>query len=195
MDARDKRGHDELNISAVSFNSGRRPAPFLAAVRGHHTDIMATKPVPPRPAPRLYLATPLVADPTLLASQLPALLAAADIAAVLLRLAPSDERGIIQRTKALAPVVQNAGAALLLGGKRRRGQQCAEVRAFDAHLLQRPEIGLDGRQFLFVVREIEQGLSIPAAHIRSLGIVRHLICPPVRVESREKGVPHRGLKA
>jgi thiamine-phosphate pyrophosphorylase len=83
---------------------------------GHHTDIMATKPFPPRPAPRLYLATPLVADPAQLASQLPALLAAADVAAVLLRLAPGDERGMIQRGKALAPPVQKAGAALLFDG-------------------------------------------------------------------------------
>ncbi len=83
---------------------------------GHHTDIMATKPVPPRPTPRLYLATPLVTDHAQLATQLPALLGAADVAAVLLRLAPSDERGIIQHTKALAPPVQRAGAALLLDG-------------------------------------------------------------------------------
>ncbi len=83
---------------------------------GHHTDIMATKPVPPRPAPRLYLATPLVADPAQLASLLPALLAAADVAAVLLRLAPNDERSLIQCAKALAPPVQKAGAALLLDG-------------------------------------------------------------------------------
>lgn len=76
---------------------------------------MATKPPPPRPAPRLYLATPLVTDPAQLAL-LPALLDAADIAAVLLKLAPSDERGMIQRAKALAPVVQKAGAALLLDG-------------------------------------------------------------------------------
>lgn len=92
------------------------PAPFLAALRGHHTAIMATKPVPPRPAPRLYLATPPVADPAQLVSQLPELLAVTDIAAVLLRLAPSDERGIIQRAKALASPVQKAGAALLLDG-------------------------------------------------------------------------------
>ena len=79
---------------------------------------MATKPksVPPRPAPRLYLATLPVADPAALASTLPELLAAADVAAVLLRLAPADERGLIQRAKALAPVVQKAGAALLLDG-------------------------------------------------------------------------------
>ncbi|MDZ4367924.1 MAG: thiamine phosphate synthase [Afipia sp.] len=77
---------------------------------------MATKPPPPRPAPRLYLATPPVTDPAQLASDLPALLAAADVAAVLLRLTPADERGMIQRVKALAPVIQKAGAAVLLDG-------------------------------------------------------------------------------
>jgi len=77
---------------------------------------MATKPIPQRPAPRLYLATPPVADPAALISTLPALLAAADVAAVLLRFAPGDERSLIQRAKALAPVVQQAGAALLLDG-------------------------------------------------------------------------------
>jgi len=77
---------------------------------------MATKPVPQRPAPRLYLATPPVSDPAQLASQLPALLEAADVAAVLLRFAPGDERSLIQRAKALAPVVQKAGSALLLDG-------------------------------------------------------------------------------
>lgn len=77
---------------------------------------MATKPPPPRPAPRLYLATPPVTDPAQLASDLPALLAAADVAAVLLRLTPADERGMIQRVKALAPVIQKAGAAVLLHG-------------------------------------------------------------------------------
>lgn len=75
---------------------------------------MATKPPPPRPAPRLYLATPVIADSAQLASELPELLAAADVAAVLLRLAPGDERSIIQRAKALAPVVQKTGAALLI---------------------------------------------------------------------------------
>ena len=47
---------------------------------------------------------------------LPDLLTAADIAAVLFRLTPADERSMIQRTKALAPTVQKAGAALLLDG-------------------------------------------------------------------------------
>jgi thiamine-phosphate pyrophosphorylase len=77
---------------------------------------LASKPVPPRPVPRLYLATPVVADPAPLMASLPALLAGADIAAVLLRLAPSDERTLTNRVKALAPVIQHSGAALLLDG-------------------------------------------------------------------------------
>jgi thiamine-phosphate pyrophosphorylase len=77
---------------------------------------LSNKPVPPHPAPRLYLATPEVDDPSQLASQLPKLLAAADIAAVLLRLKQTDQRTMIARAKALAPAVQNAGTALLLDG-------------------------------------------------------------------------------
>ena len=76
----------------------------------------ATKPPPPRPAPRLYLATPEVDDPSQLATDLPALLEAADVAAVLLRLKQTDQRTMIARIKALAPMIQNAGAALLLDG-------------------------------------------------------------------------------
>jgi thiamine-phosphate pyrophosphorylase len=75
-----------------------------------------TKPVPPRPAPRLYLATPLVDDPTSLIASLAGVLAAADVAAVLLRLKPTDQRTMISRVKALAPVIQAAGAAALLEG-------------------------------------------------------------------------------
>ena len=77
---------------------------------------LANKPVPLRPAPRLYLATSEVDDPSQLASLLPELLAAADVAAVLLRLKPIDQRTMISRVKTLAPVIQNAGAALLLDG-------------------------------------------------------------------------------
>ena len=77
---------------------------------------MAAKPVPPRPVPRLYLATPVVDDPSQLAAHLPGLLASADVAAVLLRLRETDQRTMISRIKALAPVVQDGGAALLLDG-------------------------------------------------------------------------------
>ena len=77
---------------------------------------MAAKPVPPRPVPRLYLATPVVDDPSQLVASLPGLLAAADIAAVLLRLRETDQRTMISCIKALAPPVQAGGAALLLEG-------------------------------------------------------------------------------
>ncbi|KIZ44001.1 MULTISPECIES: thiamine phosphate synthase [Rhodopseudomonas] len=77
---------------------------------------MATKPAPTRPATRLYLATPVVDDPSSLLAALPALLAGADIAAVLLRLQLTDQRSMITRIKALAPLIQDAGAAVLLEG-------------------------------------------------------------------------------
>ncbi len=77
---------------------------------------MATKPVPPRPVPRLYLATPEVDDPSSLIASLPGLLGEADVAAVLLRLKPTDQRTMISRIKLLAPAVQAVGAALLLDG-------------------------------------------------------------------------------
>jgi thiamine-phosphate pyrophosphorylase len=77
---------------------------------------LAAKPPPPRPASRLYLATPELDDTSQLLAQLPDLLAAADVAAVLLRLKLADQRSMIARIKALAPAVQNAGAALLLDG-------------------------------------------------------------------------------
>ncbi len=55
-------------------------------------------------------------DPAGLIASLPGLLAASDIAAVLLRLKPADQRGMISKIKAIAPVVQDNGAALLLDG-------------------------------------------------------------------------------
>jgi thiamine-phosphate pyrophosphorylase len=75
---------------------------------------MAAKPVPQRPLPRLYVATPLVADPQTLLASLPQLLAQADVAAVLVRLTLADPRAMISTVKALAPAIQDSGAALLL---------------------------------------------------------------------------------
>jgi len=69
-----------------------------------------------RPAPRLYVVTPLVTDPAAIAEALAAMVEAADIAAVLLRLADDSEGALTKRVKALAPVVQKNGAALLLDG-------------------------------------------------------------------------------
>jgi thiamine-phosphate pyrophosphorylase len=92
---------------------------------------MATKPVPPRPMPRLYLATPEVDDPASLVANLPGLLAGADVAAVLLRLKPTDPRSMISRVKALAPAIQDRGAALLLDG---HAELVARAGADGAHL-------------------------------------------------------------
>jgi thiamine-phosphate pyrophosphorylase len=79
---------------------------------------MASRPkqAEPRPAPRLYLITPPVTDASRFAAELTAALDAADIAAVLVRLADGDERSLINQVKALAPAVQDKGAALLLDG-------------------------------------------------------------------------------
>jgi thiamine-phosphate pyrophosphorylase len=89
------------------------------------------KPAPPRPVPRLYLATPIVDDPSTLIASLPGLLAGADIAAVLLRLKSTDPRGTISRIKGLAPAVQNGGAALLIDGN---AELVARAGADGAHL-------------------------------------------------------------
>jgi thiamine-phosphate pyrophosphorylase len=83
---------------------------------------LAQKSAPPRPAPRLYLATPTVDDGAQLLAQLAAALAAADVAAVLLRLKPTDPRTMVSRVKALAPVIQQSGAALLLEASALDGQ-------------------------------------------------------------------------
>ncbi len=77
---------------------------------------LSSKTIPPRPLARLYLATPVIDDPQAVAQRLPSMLAEADIAAVLLRLKPSDPRTLTSRIKALAPIIQDAGAALLLDG-------------------------------------------------------------------------------
>jgi thiamine-phosphate pyrophosphorylase len=69
-----------------------------------------------RPVPRLYIVTPPVADTAAIAADLAAMVEVVDIAAVLLRLADADGRTLIGRIKALAPVVQKNGAALLLDG-------------------------------------------------------------------------------
>ncbi len=79
---------------------------------------MASRPKHPqaRPVPRLYLVTPRVGDTAAFSADLAVALAQADVAAVLLRLAEADERTLINRAKALALLVQDKGAALLLDG-------------------------------------------------------------------------------
>src|SRR5262245_57417084 len=84
-----------------------------------------------RAPPRLYLITPRISDPASIADGLAAALAAADIAALLLRLEPADESDLIKRVHALAPTVQERGAALLIGAHARIA---ARAGADGAHL-------------------------------------------------------------
>jgi thiamine-phosphate pyrophosphorylase len=94
---------------------------------------MASRPkkAEPRPAPRLYVITPPIAEAVEFSAQLAAALAAGDIAAVLLRLAAGDERSLINRAKALCPIVQDRGAALLFDG---HADLVARAGADGAHL-------------------------------------------------------------
>jgi thiamine-phosphate pyrophosphorylase len=84
-----------------------------------------------RPAPRLYLVTQRIDDAGALVRPLETALGAADVAAVLLRLGEADERTLIKRVKALAPVVQGRNVALLLEG---HAEIVARAGADGAHL-------------------------------------------------------------
>jgi thiamine-phosphate pyrophosphorylase len=84
-----------------------------------------------RTAPRLYLLTPPVKDPAAIADDLRGALEAADVAAVLVRLAPADERALINRIKALSAAVQSTDAALVLDG---HAEIAARAGADGAHL-------------------------------------------------------------
>ncbi|WP_043749936.1 thiamine phosphate synthase [Methylobacterium nodulans] len=65
------------------------------------------------PQTRLVLITGPEAGPDL-AERLAAACRAGDVAAVILRLAPADERSLVKRVKDLAPSAQEAGAAVLV---------------------------------------------------------------------------------
>ena len=81
--------------------------------------------------PRLYLATPTVADPAAFVAQIESALRAGDVAAVLLRLEDADERSLINRIKSIAKPVQGRDAALLLDA---RPALVARAGADGAHL-------------------------------------------------------------
>jgi thiamine-phosphate pyrophosphorylase len=68
------------------------------------------------PRQRIYLITPPVGDPASFGRALAAALDAADVAAVLLRLADSDERTLVNRAKTIAAIVQPRDIALLIDG-------------------------------------------------------------------------------
>lgn len=64
--------------------------------------------------PRLYLITPPVDDLDAFRPALEEACAAGEVAAVLLRLAHCDERTLVTRVKALAPIAQALGAAVIV---------------------------------------------------------------------------------
>jgi thiamine-phosphate pyrophosphorylase len=93
---------------------------------------MAGRPSKEEPArARLYVIAPAGADAQVLAVELAGMLAAADVAAVLVRFAEADERTLINRAKILAPAIQDKGAALLLDG---HPELVARAGADGAHL-------------------------------------------------------------
>ena len=65
------------------------------------------------PVARLYLITPVLED-TSFAPRLAEACAGGTVAAVLLRLAPADERTLTNQVKALAPAAQEHGAAVIV---------------------------------------------------------------------------------
>lgn len=88
-------------------------APISARLRPHRT-AMASKSETIRPAARIYLVTPPLADIAAFSPRLSEALQSADVAAVLVRLENADERTLINRIKALARAIQESGAALLV---------------------------------------------------------------------------------
>jgi len=86
---------------------------------------------PQRPRPRLYLVTPWLDDTATLARDMDAALAAADVAAVLLRLEQADERTLIDRAKIVTAAVQRRDVALLIDN---RPELVARIGADGAHL-------------------------------------------------------------
>lgn len=88
------------------------------------------------PAPLLYLVTETVDDAGALVRGLEQALSGADIAAVLLRLPDTGESSRIKLIKAVAPLVQERGAALLLDGASdlvaRSGADGAHLTGIDA---------------------------------------------------------------
>jgi thiamine-phosphate pyrophosphorylase len=80
---------------------------------------------------RLYLVTPMLDDPTALTGELEKALGAADVAAVLLRLADGGERTLTEHAKAVAAMVQRHDVALVLDG---HPEIVARAAADGAHL-------------------------------------------------------------
>lgn len=90
-----------LRVSDGSVPGGLRPA----IGSGMRARVSATQ---------LYLITPAIVEPAPFATALAAACGAGEVAAVLLRLAAGDERTLVNRIKALAPIARDGGAAVIV---------------------------------------------------------------------------------
>ncbi len=68
----------------------------------------------PQDSPRLMLFSPRIGDPEAFIVPLRQALSAGDVAAVVVHLAGTDGRGVVNALKLLAPMVQSKGAAFLV---------------------------------------------------------------------------------
>jgi thiamine-phosphate pyrophosphorylase len=100
------------------------------------------------------LVTPPVSDPGALSFRLMQAFAGGDVAAVLLRLTPGDERSLTERVKALAPPVQAQNVALVVEAS---AQVASRGGADGVHLTQGAEAIADARSSLKQERIIGAG--------------------------------------
>ncbi|MGE7472912.1 thiamine phosphate synthase [Bosea sp. NPDC003192] len=106
------------------------------------------------PRTRLMLVTPPISDPGAISFRLMQAFAGGDVAAVLLRLAPGDERSLTERVKALAPPVQAQNVALVVEAS---AQVASRGGADGVHLTQGAEAIADARSSLKQERIIGAG--------------------------------------
>jgi len=108
-----RRPADPSEVPAFAEKTGRSlPKPRSCSI---DRPILVPKPLSmAEPLARLYLVTPPVDAAAAFAPRLAEACAAGDVAAVLARLAPADERTLINGVKTLAPAAQGSGAALVI---------------------------------------------------------------------------------
>ena len=106
------------------------------------------------PRTRLMLVTPPISDPGAISFRLMQAFAGGDVAAVLLRLAPGDERSLTERVKALAPPVQAQNVALVVEAS---AQVASRGGADGVHLTAGAEAIADARSSLKQERIIGAG--------------------------------------
>ncbi|WID98072.1 thiamine phosphate synthase [Bosea vestrisii] len=106
------------------------------------------------PRTRLMLVTPPILDPGAITFRLMQAFAGGDVAAVLLRLAPGDERSLTERVKALAPPVQAQNVALVVEAS---AQVASRGGADGVHLTQGADVIADARSSLKQERIIGVG--------------------------------------